>query len=223
VIGYTVSRGSHKRRKDGLCAMEWVAYFAGEQHSASPACVDPALRLFNICLNDNLPDDLRQRLRPYLVRMIGTADDGRTQERLYMLADWGIRVAAPEGLEVAGRQKHAARLRAVEPVVDEATAKAAERVARAVGASAAANAPRAAVAHAAGVEDAVRAGDTVGSAATYAGDSVIAANYDPRDPVRRALWVKLLPSALDLLNQVLPTETVEIPEPIQGEYEELCR
>ena len=68
-------KGSHDKREAGLCAMEWVAYLAGEEHSDSPQCVDPVLRRFSIGLNDNLPDDLRQQLRPYLARMIGTTNE----------------------------------------------------------------------------------------------------------------------------------------------------
>jgi hypothetical protein len=67
--------------------MEWLSYLAGELHTDKPACVDPILRRFAIALNDNLDDEDRQRLRPYLARCIGTAGDGRSNERLRLLRE----------------------------------------------------------------------------------------------------------------------------------------
>jgi hypothetical protein len=48
IINYTLRHGSHESPQDGLCAMEWVAYLAGEKHSDYPSCVDLALRGFAI-------------------------------------------------------------------------------------------------------------------------------------------------------------------------------
>lgn len=75
-------------------------------------------------LNDWLPDDLRQRLRPYLARCLGTADDGLDQKRSFMLADWAVRVALPVAIEPMGRER-AEKLRALPEIVDEETAYAA--------------------------------------------------------------------------------------------------
>lgn len=184
VIDHTLSKGQHRTRESGMCAMELVAYLAGEEHSDRPECVDPALRRFVTGLNDTLLDDLRQQLWPYLARMIGTAHDGRTQERLYLIADWAVRVLAPEALEAAGYKEHANNLRAVEPVVDEATASAAERAARAAHTT---SNERAACAYAL----------YAASASTGGPDGGI-------NPPPEATVVKLLPSALELLDRMLP-------------------
>ena len=202
---YTLSHGSHPTREQGMCAMEWVAYIANEPHSDKPKCVDVALRRFGIGINDHLPDDLRQQLRPYLARMIGTAGDGRTQERLYMMADWAVRVAAPERLEAAGYKEHADKLRAVEPVVDKATAKRAKKVAR----------------DAADAAYAADAAAAAADAAAYAAAAAAAAAADAAYAAARAMWAKLLPSVLELLDRMLPTETVDLPEPMACEYEAL--
>lgn len=77
---YKLTKGSHKTRAEGLCAMEWTAYLAGEDHTDQPQCVSPILRSFCIELNDCWDDDMRQRLRPYLARCIGTAEDGRDED-----------------------------------------------------------------------------------------------------------------------------------------------
>lgn len=73
---YRLSAGSHEDPADGRCAMEWIAYLAGEPHTDDPKCVDPKLRQVLMGLNDSLDDVNRQRLRPYLARAIGTANDG---------------------------------------------------------------------------------------------------------------------------------------------------
>src|SRR5688572_9971872 len=89
-IDYTLKSGSHSSREAGMCANEWMAYLAGEDHSDSPKCVDPPLRAFAMSLNDQWNDEQRQKLRPYLARCIGTANDGRTEERGWLATDWLI-------------------------------------------------------------------------------------------------------------------------------------
>lgn len=64
-----------------MCVNEFTAYLADEPHSDSPECVDPYLTYFLMGLNDSLPDDLRQQLRPYAARTIGTAGDGHSEMR----------------------------------------------------------------------------------------------------------------------------------------------
>lgn len=111
-----LSHGNHSAPFDEagnptLCAMEYVAYVAGEPHSDTPKCVSPVLTRFVIALNDSLDDETRQRLRPYLVRQIGTAGDGQDEARSYMALDWLIRVYTPAFLDAAGLTEEAAKLR----------------------------------------------------------------------------------------------------------------
>src|SRR5579859_5987324 len=98
---YTLSYGTHATSDDGRCAMEWVSYLAGEDHSDQPVCVSPVVRAFCIALNDGLEDEPRQRLRPYLTRTIGTAQDGLDNTRSWLAMDWLIRVYAPVWLHRA--------------------------------------------------------------------------------------------------------------------------
>lgn len=72
---YWLDAGPHEDPVDGRCAMEWVAYLAGEEHTDHPRCVSTFLNQLFVKLNDSLSNDDRQRLRPYLARTIGTADD----------------------------------------------------------------------------------------------------------------------------------------------------
>jgi hypothetical protein len=121
-VDYTLKKGAHKSREAGMCAMEWVSYIAGEPHSDQPRCVSPVLKSFCVAFNDALPDDRRQRLRPYLTRCIGTAGDGRDEARAWMATDWLVTVYAPAWLDLAGLHAHAQNLRALGRSITDATA-----------------------------------------------------------------------------------------------------
>lgn len=110
---YFLSKGAHTRALDGRCAMEWVAYLAGEEHSDKPGCVSPVLTRFCIALNDRLLDAERQKLRPYLARTIGTRGDGRDPERLELCRTWIRRTSLPRVLDAAGLTSRAERIRSL--------------------------------------------------------------------------------------------------------------
>jgi hypothetical protein len=114
---YTLAYGTHPDPREGRCAMEWVAHLAGERHSDEPACVSRVVRALCVALNDGLPCAERQRLRPYLTRMIGTAGDGLDESRAWIALDWLIAVYAPTWLRRAGLHDAAARLSAPDAVV----------------------------------------------------------------------------------------------------------
>jgi len=114
-----IHNGGHSSFREGHCAMELVAYLAGEPHSASPACTSPVLSSFLVRLNDSLPDDARQQLKPYLPKVIGTAGDGKDELRGWLATDWMIRTALPTWLELAGAEESAATLRALPQVTAE--------------------------------------------------------------------------------------------------------
>jgi hypothetical protein len=107
---YTLAYGTHPNPQDGRCAMEWVAHLAGERHSDQPTCVSPVVRALCVALNDGLDCQSRQRLRPYLTRTIGTADDSLDEPRAWMALDWLVRVHAPTWLRSAGLDEPADRL-----------------------------------------------------------------------------------------------------------------
>jgi len=232
---YRLSHGSHTDRADGLCAMEWVAYIAGEPHTDQPVCVSPVLRSFCIDLNDRWDDDMRQRIRPYLARCIGTAEDGRDTERGYMCLDWQVRTFLPAWLDLAGMTIESAAIRALDPIVDLPSAKRAGPVVRHARdeASAAWDAARAAAGAAAWdaawaaawAAAGAAAGDAAWAAAgAAAGDAAWAA---ARDAAWAAAWAaaraaagaalqpvvrELQESAFGLLDRMLPLEPLTIPE-----------
>jgi hypothetical protein len=128
---YFLAKGPHDRPEDGMCAMEWAAYVAGEPHTDQPVCVSPVLRSFCISLNDAWDDDMRQRLRPYLARCIGTSGDSMDRERGFLALDWQIRTYLPAWFRLAGLTEDADRVAALAPIVDLASAKAAAPLVRA--------------------------------------------------------------------------------------------
>jgi hypothetical protein len=110
-----LGKGSHPKPFEGdtptMCAAEFASYLAGEPHSDQPTCVSPILNRFMVNLNDALDDEKRQKLRPYIVRTLGTAGDGQDEMRSYMALDWLIRVHIPAFLAAAGLVPEADKLR----------------------------------------------------------------------------------------------------------------
>ncbi len=115
---YMLGYGTHATPDEGRCAMEWVSYLAGEPHSDEPACVSRVLRAFCTSLNDSLADEPRQRLRPYLARTIGTADDGLDETRSWATMDWLVRTYVPTWLAAAGLYQPAQELMSLPAVSD---------------------------------------------------------------------------------------------------------
>jgi hypothetical protein len=254
---YTLAYGTHATPEDGRCAMEWVSHLAGEAHSDEPRCVSPVLRALCIALNDGLGDEPRQRLRPYLTRTIGTADDGLDRARAWMAMDWLIRVYTPAWLALAGLRDRSDALEALAPVIDEPTLhdalrmlEAARRRARSARAQAFADgstarpaawasalsaglagreaawacagaaawaAARVAVGDLAGDRARAAARSAAGDAAAIAVRNARSADgRGDREAARAALaptLATLTESAIDLLERMLPTELLPIPEP----------
>ncbi len=75
------------------CAMEAVAYVAGEKWSDHPECVSPVIGGFMRSWNDGLPNDAdRTRLLlPLIPKIINTRDEALERRRATMAADWLIR------------------------------------------------------------------------------------------------------------------------------------
>ena len=56
------------------CVMSLVAHLAGEGHTDRPRCASPVIREFAIPVNDHMPREARQRLKPFAPRLVGTND-----------------------------------------------------------------------------------------------------------------------------------------------------
>ena len=166
--------GSHVTADKGLCAMEAVAFLAGEKHSDAPQCACPVITRFVQCINDRWDDVERQRLVPLLPTLIGTRNENKAAKRAYIAADWAVREVSSAWFDFANLPESAARIRALSPVVDIATAHAARDQVNAerklVDARAVAAAARAVdyAAYAAAAAEAAEAAEAAVDYATYA-------------------------------------------------------
>ena len=169
--GGVLANGAHASFEEGACALEWVAYIANEGHTDAPECASSVLRRFTINLNDSWSQEQRQKLIPFLPRMVGTAGDGQDEARSCLALDWLIRTYTPAWLDLAGLTVEAQELRDLRRIVDMVTAEAAGPVVRnASDKAAAAYAAGAAARAAARVAARVAAGAT-GAAAGAAADA----------------------------------------------------
>ena len=110
-----LARGGHSAYSGHRCANEWVAYIAGEPHTAAPACVSPVLRRYTMTLNDRWDDAQRQLLKPYLPRMLGTQGDGLDGVRINLARQAIVTDLLPAWLRLAGMDAEAAALAASTP------------------------------------------------------------------------------------------------------------
>lgn len=118
----TLALGQHRTAADGMCAMEAVAWLAGEEHSDAPACVSPVIADFVRLWNDGLPTnrDRDRLLKPLLSKMIGTrTTDDDEKVRSYLIIDWLVRTYTPTWLHVAGLGVHADVLTSMPAIADE--------------------------------------------------------------------------------------------------------
>lgn len=140
----SLQSGSHDSASAGLCAMEMVAFMERLPHSDSPPCTCPVLAAYTRGINDMLPDADRQRLLPYLPRLVGTVSPQHEQARAeYLVQETTHRIVAL--LFDARWPEHAKALRNAQTMDEIYTAaRVAARAADAVAADAAARAARAA-------------------------------------------------------------------------------
>ncbi|HLQ36715.1 MAG TPA: hypothetical protein VK348_02850 [Planctomycetota bacterium] len=122
---FPLRRGSHPTREHGMCAMEMVAWLAGEPHSDEPACTCPVLAALVRAANDALPSDAARGrwLRPLVPQLIGTHRAAAiTRRRAFAVVDAAVRRFAPLRLGRVGRAGAAQALRALPPVRDAGSA-----------------------------------------------------------------------------------------------------
>jgi hypothetical protein len=185
--------GGHDSVEEGMCAMEAVAFVAGEPHTDTPACACPVIADFMRSWNDGLPDDAHRDLylKRFVPRLVGSlASSAVAERRSYLALDWLIRVYTPAWLDLVEATKaHAASIRALGEIVDMQSAVAAGLVVRAAGDAAWAAAVDAA-ADAAGDAAWDAAGDAARAAAgAAAGDAARDAAWDAAwDAARDAAW-----------------------------------
>jgi hypothetical protein len=112
-----LSVGGHESPDKGACVMEVVAYIAGEPWSDKPKCASQVIGAFMRRWNDDLDDAGRQKLKPYVRKLVGTAASLAVEDaRAWLACDWIVRVHTAAWLELAGLKDQAMALRELPPI-----------------------------------------------------------------------------------------------------------
>jgi hypothetical protein len=162
-------KGAHDTREMGLCVMEAVAWVAGEEHTDMPKCASPVISKFCQALNDRGDDAVRERLKSYIPKIIGTVSPDLDEKRAFIAADFAVRVFAPIALRRVELREDAERLEQLPRIIDRASAH--DAAASASAASAYATAYAAASAAYAAAYAAASASASYAYAAAYAAAS----------------------------------------------------
>ena len=217
-----LSRGAHEAGSGELCIMEAIAYIEREPHSDMPKCASPVVAKFCQGINDCIPNERRDELWQFAVRIAGTASPEHDQARAEYLAMAAVNKFAV--MACAGRidqklvdaMRDAKTLGAARAAAAAATADAAAAGAYAAAAGAYAAAARAdADAYAA----AARAADAAAGAARAADAAAGAAAYAA---ATAAVW----DCALEVLNGLLEignTPSISWDKVSQVDWGELVR
>lgn len=115
---HPLRRGAHASRDDGMCAMEMVAWLAGEPHSDEPTCACPVLAAFVRACNDAMSDDERNRyLRPLVPKLVNTrVGPAAERRRGLVVADALVRELLPAWLRRHRRADEAELLAELAPL-----------------------------------------------------------------------------------------------------------
>ena len=89
------------RKENELCVMSLVALLAGERHTDRPQVACPVVATFAIKVNDSIDCDVRQTLKPFAPRIIGTRD-GMARHRAWLLVNSIVGEVLPRRAQDAG-------------------------------------------------------------------------------------------------------------------------
>jgi len=106
----TLDRSSHSSFDAGHCSMEVVSWLADLGHTDAPSCSSPVLTRFVIRLNDRWDFEQRQKLKPFLPRLVGTAGDGKDELREQVATWYAVDLLVP-WLQLAGLDAEVESLR----------------------------------------------------------------------------------------------------------------
>lgn len=115
---FSLAAGAHATRDHGMCAMEMVAWLAGEPHSDEPLCACPVLGSLVRAVNDTMSEAQRNRyLRPLVPKLIGTRATAAVERvRGLLVVDALVRTLLPMRLRRDGRPDEARLLADLPPI-----------------------------------------------------------------------------------------------------------
>lgn len=101
-----------------MCAMEMVAWLAGEEHSDEPSCACPVVGAFVRACNDSMNDEQRNRLlRPLVPYLVDSRRNAAVERaRGYVVVDDLVRNLLPAWLRRHRRAEEAQLLADLPPV-----------------------------------------------------------------------------------------------------------
>lgn len=83
---FELAIGGHDTPKDGMCAMEAVAWLYGGEFTDEPECACPIIANFVRAINDKVNYDDRQKLIQFLPRLINSRGNSRNEfDRIELL------------------------------------------------------------------------------------------------------------------------------------------
>ena len=108
---FRLRRGHSDDPSQGACAMDAVNWLVHGKHGDAPECACPIVAAYVIQGNDEMPDDIRQRLLGYLHRIAGSRNADSENARLRVLVLAAVRTFVPLALDATGLTVEATKLR----------------------------------------------------------------------------------------------------------------
>jgi len=99
--------------------LEAAAVLAGEPLTDHPRRVSPIVSTLGIRLNDLATHRQRQTLTRFLPDLVGTADDGKEDARMWVALDFSLRTVWPRWVDRLGMREEAAALSGLPPITGE--------------------------------------------------------------------------------------------------------
>lgn len=110
---YDLRRGSSSDPSTGACTMDAVSWFAYGHLGDHPECASPVLTGYVIIGQDAMSHRERQRLKPFIFRLIGSRDPAAESVRARILVLAAVRRFAPMAVEALGYRCEAETMRAL--------------------------------------------------------------------------------------------------------------
>jgi hypothetical protein len=99
---YVLHKGHSDDPAHGACAMDAINWLVHGQHGDAPACACPVIASYVTYGNDAMPDNIRQRLLPYLYRIAASRSEAHQGVRTRIFQYAARLMGAPLELATVG-------------------------------------------------------------------------------------------------------------------------
>lgn len=96
---FELRRGNTDHPRNGACLMDAARWIVYREIGDDPECACPVIRAYAIRINDTLPDDERQRLKQFILRVVGNRDPENEMARAEYLVKQTADMIVPIALE----------------------------------------------------------------------------------------------------------------------------